>query len=170
IVRPLSACAPWVGIQDYRLDPITRLASKHSSLVAIACTMFVATTWIAMWTTTSRIEPPAKLMPEAAISAARLAGFKDRVFNSYDFGGYLIFKDIPTFVDSRFELYGNQFLKRYFDSMALTNAEDAAQFLTQYDVHWALLRPGEPITFMLKANGWVQLYGDDSAIVLAKSP
>ena len=169
IVRPLSARAPWLAVQDHKLDPITRFASKHSFVVAIACTVVVATTWIAMWTTASRIEPPARLMPEKAISAAGLAGFKDNVFNSYDFGGYLIFKGIPTFIDSRFELYGNQFLKRYFDSMALTNAEDAAQFLKQYNVHWALLRPGEPIAFMLKADGWVQLYGDDTAIVLAKS-
>jgi hypothetical protein len=32
------------------------------------------------------------------------------------------------------------------------------------------LRPGEPIAFMLKVDGWVQLYGDDSAIILVKSP
>ena len=95
-------------------------------------------------------------MPEKAISAARLAGLNDNVFNSYEFGGYLIFKGIPTFIDGRFELYGNQFLQRYFDSMALTNADEATQFLKQYDVHWALLRPGEPIAFMLKATGWVQ--------------
>ena len=82
----------------------------------------------------------------------------------------MIFNDIPTFVDGRFELYGNQFLQRYFNSMALTNADEAAQFLKQYDVHWALLRPGEPIAFMLKATGWVQIYADKSAIVLAKRP
>ena len=170
IVRPLSACVPWLGVQDHVLDPVTRFANRRSGVVALACTVVVASTGITMWTTASRIEPPARLAPEKAISAAALAGFKDNVLNSYEFGGYLIFKGIPTFVDGRFELYGNQFLQRYFDSMALTNADEASQFLKQYDVHWALLRPGEPIAFMLKATGWVQLYADDSAIVLAKSP
>jgi hypothetical protein len=55
------------------------------------------------------------------------------------------------------------------DSMALTNSYRAAQFL-KHNVHWELLRPGEPITFLLKADGWVRLYGDNSAIVLAKAP
>jgi hypothetical protein len=32
------------------------------------------------------------------------------------------------------------------------------------------LRPEEPITFLLKTDGWVQLYSDNSAIVLAKRP
>jgi len=170
IVRPISSSIPWLAVQDHKLDPVARFANQHSLLVAIACAAIVGTTGIATWTMSSRIEPPARLTPEKAISAARLAGFKDNVFNSYEFGGYLIFKGIPTFIDGRFELYGNQFLRRYFDAMALTNADEAIQFLKQYDVHWALLRPNEPIAFILKANGWIQFYGDDSAIVLARSP
>jgi hypothetical protein len=117
-----------------------------------------------------RVEPPARLAPEKAIAAATLAGLKNNVLNSYEFGGYLIFRGVPTFIDGRFEVFGNQFVQRYFDSMALTNSDQAAEFLKQYDVRWALLRPGEPITFLLKADGWVQLYSDNSAIVLAKGP
>jgi len=170
IVRPLSECVPWLAIQDHVLDPVTRFASRRSGSIALACTVLVAGTCVTMWTTASRIEPPARFAPEKAISAARLAGLNDNVFNSYEFGGYLIFKGIPTFIDGRVELYGNQFLQRYFASMALTNAEEATQFLNRYDVHWALLRPSEPIAFMLRVDGWVQLFNDDSAIVLAKRP
>jgi hypothetical protein len=170
IVRPLSECVPWLAIQDHVLDPVSSFASKRSGAIALVCTVLVIATGVTRWTMPSRIEPPAGFAPEKAISAARLASLNDNVFNSYEFGGYLIFKGIPTFVDGRIELYGNQFLQRYFASMALTNPEEATQFLNQYDVHWALLRPGEPIAFMLKVDGWVQLYGDDSAIILVKSP
>jgi hypothetical protein len=169
IVRPLSsACVPWLAIQDHKLDPVTRFASKRSGGVVLACCAIVATTAITMWVNAAGIEPPARLAPEKAISAAAQAGFKDNVLNSYAFGGYLIFKGIPTFIDGRFELFGNQFLQRYFDSMALTNSDQAAQFVKQYAVQWALLRPDEPIAFMLKADGWVQLYSDRFAVVLAK--
>ena len=167
IVRPISSSVPWLAVQDHKLDPVARFANRHSVLVATACAVVVATTGIATWIISSRVEPPARLTPEKAISAARAAGFKNNVLNSYEFGGYLIFKGIPTFIDGRFDLYGRQFLRRYFDSLSLTNAGEAAQFLKEYDVRWALLRPGEPIAFMLKAAGWVQLYGDDFAIVLA---
>jgi hypothetical protein len=170
IVRPLSACVPWLAIQDNRLDPVTRFASKRSGGVVLACCAIVATIATTIWINAAGIEPPARLAPEKAISAAAHAGFKDNVLNSYEFGGYLIFKGIPTFIDGRFELFGNQFLQRYFDSMALINSDQAAQFLKQYDVDWALLRPDEPIAFLLKTDGWVQLYSDNSAIVLAKGP
>jgi hypothetical protein len=170
IVRPLTARVPWINVQDHLLDPVTRFSNRRSGAIIFASIMIVASTGIIMWTAPCRIEPPARFAPEKAISAARRAGLTDNVLNSYEFGGYLIFKGIPTFIDGRFELYGNQFLRRYFDAMALTNADEAIQFLKQYDVHWALLRPNEPIAFILKANGWIQLYGDDSAIVLARSP
>jgi hypothetical protein len=168
IVRPLSARVPWLAIQDHGLDPVARFANRHSGSVALACCAIVAIAAATMWTMGFNVDPPARLVPEKAISAAALAGFKDNVLNSYEFGGYLILKGIPTFIDGRFELFGNQFLQRYFDAMALTNSDQAAQFLKQYDVHWALLRPDEPIAFLLKTDGWVQLYSDDSAIVLAK--
>lgn len=170
LVRPLSVCLPWVGIQDHALDPVLRFGSKRSGIIALACTVAVAIAGVTMWTTAPKIQPSTEIAPEAAITAARLAGFKDNVLNSYGFGGYLIFKGIPTFVDGRVELYGNQFLQHYFDAMALNNSDEASRILKQYDVHWALLKPSEPIAFMLKADGWVQLYGDHSAIVLAKRP
>src|SRR5207247_4152372 len=55
--------------------------------------------------------PP--LVPRVAVE--RLTSLKaHRVLNDYYFGGYLIFQGIPTFIDSRAELYGPVFLKRYF--------------------------------------------------------
>jgi hypothetical protein len=170
LVRPLSACVPWLAIQDHALDPVIRFANKRSGNIALGCTVAVAIAGVTMWTTAPKIQPPTEIAPEEAITAARLAGFKDNVLNSYGFGGYLIFKGIPTFVDGRVELYGNQFLRHYFDAMSLNNSDEASRILKQYDVHWALLKPSEPIAFMLRADGWVQLYGDHSAIVLAKRP
>ena len=168
LVRPLFECVPWVSVQEDGHDPVIRFANKRSGIIAITCTMVVAIVGIITWTIGPRIQPPTQRAPEEAIAAARLAGIKGNVLNSFGFGGYLIFEGIPTFVDSRVELYGNQFLQRYFDAMKLINPDDAARILKQYDVHWALLQPGEPIAFMLKADGWVQLYGDHSAMVLVR--
>lgn len=170
LVRPISACIPWVSVQDEVLDPVFQIANKRSGIIVLVCAVVVVIAHVIMWITGPRIQPPAWAAPEQAIAAARLAGVNGNVLNSYSFGGYLIFKDIPPFVDSRVELYGNQFLRRYFDSMSLHNPDEAAHILKQYNIQWALLQPGEPIAFMLKADGWVQLYADHSAIVLAKSP
>jgi len=46
------------------------------------------------------LEPPPSTAPNGAVDYLRLAKL-DKVFNSYDFGGYLIFLRIPTYVDGR---------------------------------------------------------------------
>lgn len=170
LVRPLIECVPWVGVQNEMRDPVIRFAKNNTGIIALACIMIVAVIGAATWAIGPQINPPIERSPEQAIVAARRAGISGNVLNSYGFGGYLIFEGIPTFVDGRVELYGNQFLQRYFDAMKLINADEAARLLKQYDIRWALLQPGEPIAFLLKANGWVQLYADKSAIVLARSP
>ena len=170
LVRPLAESVPWISSHDHGLDPVLRFANKHSRIIALACFVIVACAGATMWTVGPRIQPPTVRMPKEAIAAARLAGIHGNVLNTYGFGGYLIFEGIPTFVDGRVELFGNQFLRRYFNAMSLANIDDAAQILKQYDVQWALLRPREPIAFMLKADGWVKIYADKTAIVLARRP
>ena len=170
LIRPLSDGIPWIRVQDEAPDPVVRFFGKHSGTIALACILIVAITGIVMWTVDPQIQPPTRYAPEDAIAAAKRAGIKGNVLNSHGFGGYLIFEGIPPFVDGRVELYGNQFLRRYFDAMKLINPDDAALILKQYDIHWALLQPGEAIAVMLKADGWVQLFADQSAIVLVKHP
>ena len=169
LVRPLSDRIPWIRVQDEAPDPVVRFFGKRSGTVALTCVLIVAITGIVMWTVGPRIQPPAGRAPENAIAAANRAGIKGNVLNSHGFGGYLIFEGIPTFVDGRVELYGNEFLRRYFDALKLVDPDDAVQLLKQYNIRWALLQPHEPIVFMLKSNGWVQLYSDQSAIVLANN-
>ena len=168
LVRPIFECVPWISVQRDGHDPVIRFANKCSGIIAVTCTTVVAIVGIITWTIGPRIQPPTQRAPEEAIAAARLAGIKGNVLNSFGFGGYLIFQGIPTFVDGRVELYGNQFLQRYLNAMKLINPDEAAKMLKQYDIRWALLQPGEPIAFMLKADGWDKLYGDQSAIVLFK--
>ena len=170
LIRPLSDCIPWIRVQDEAPDPVVRFFGKRSGTIALTCALIVAITGIVMWTVGPRIQPPTERAPENAIAAANRAGIKGNVLNSHGFGGYLIFEGIPTFVDGRVELYGNEFLRRYFDAIKLINPDDAARILKQYDIRWALLQPNEPIAFMLRTDGWVQVYGDQSAVVLAKVP
>ena len=170
LVRPLAIRLPWIGVHDGVADPVIRLANKYCGTIGLACATVVAIAGGTMWTIGPEIHPPKGRAPEEAIAAVKQAKIIGNVLNSHAFGGYLIFEGIRPFVDGRVELYGDQFLQRYFDAMKLINPDEAAQLLKQYDIRWALLQPNEPIAFMLKADGWVQVYRDRSAIVLAKNP
>ena len=87
------------------------------------------------------------------------------VLNDYAFGGYLIFTGIKPFIDSRAELYGEQFLERYLliirpDSIALNAA------IAQYHIQWAVLSPSNPAAALLGADPrWDRLYADRFAVV-----
>jgi hypothetical protein len=168
LIHPLSTNIPWAGVQGELVDPVVKFAKERTGVIAIVCGLLVVIVGVSTWTIGPTIQPPQRFKPEQAIAAVRLAGIKGNVLNSHGFGGFLIFEGIPTFVDGRVELYGNQFLQRYFDAMNLADPKEAAQILKQYDIHWALLQPKEPIAFMLKTDGWTQLYDDQSVIVLAK--
>jgi hypothetical protein len=166
LARPASQWATAIRFQRV-FDPVARFANRHVAKIAAACVATVIVAGTIRWATASPV-PPNSTAPVNALAAAKRFGVSGHVLNSFGFGGYLIFNEIPTFIDGRVGLYGDAFLKRYFGAMRLTDAGEAAQLLKQYDVTWALLRPGEPIAFMLETDGWAQLYRDDSAIVFAR--
>jgi hypothetical protein len=103
--------------------------------------------------------------PQAALDAARRLDLTGPVFNSEAFGGYLIFSGVPTFIDGRIELYGNDFLAAYL------NAERGdtvvlAGLLDRYHIAWALLQTASPAVAALdRVPGWRRVYGDDRAVV-----
>src|SRR6185369_2857665 len=65
----------------------------------------------------------------------------NRVLNEYYFCGYLIFQGIPTFIDSRAELYGSAFITRYLRAIWLEDLADFVRLLDEYKIDATLLFP-----------------------------
>ena len=87
------------------------------------------------------------------------------VLNEYAFGGYLIFNGVKTFIDSRADMYGDDFLRNY---AAITRPDEAAfdQAVAKYGIRWTILRPASPLAAMLDASPhWRRLYADNFAVV-----
>jgi hypothetical protein len=103
--------------------------------------------------------------PSSAVAAAARLGFEGPVFNNEGFGGYLIFRGIPTFIDGRAELYGNAFLDSYLraergDEVTLS------QLLDRYGITWTLLKPQQGAVSRLDAlPGWRRVYADAEAVI-----
>jgi hypothetical protein len=111
------------------------------------------------------VHPPDKVAPVNAVEAARKTGLSGRVFNSYGFGGYLIFVGISTFVDGRADLFGDSFLERYHSAYnAVGNT--LPELLEQYEVTWTLLEPSSPAATLLDhIAGWERVYTDAYAVI-----
>jgi hypothetical protein len=109
------------------------------------------------------------ITPAAALAAATRLGVSGYVFNSEGFGGYLVLRRIPTFIDGRIELYGNAFLARYL-AAANGNCAILQRLLDRWDIGWGLLRPQDAAIGCLAAMpGWRRVYRDPSATIFVRT-
>ena len=110
--------------------------------------------------------PAEHLAPAPALDHALKANVNGPVLNDYDFGGYLIFRGIPTFIDGRTLFFGKQFALDYFDATALGAGDKLEQLADAYKVSWTLLRSrSAPALHFDHSPGWRRIYADDVAVV-----
>jgi hypothetical protein len=103
--------------------------------------------------------------PREALAHVPADVIRTPVLNEYGFGGYLIFAGLKPFIDSRAELYGDEFLKNY--ARIIAPEPDALKAtLAKYKIGWTLLKPDCPAVAVLDMMpGWHRLYADDVAVV-----
>ena len=111
------------------------------------------------------VRPDGPETPGAALTAVAKLGVSGPVLNSESFGGYLIFKGVPSFIDGRIEMYGDAFLRR--DLAIERGAEPALdEALEQYGISWTLLHPEDGAVAVLdRLPGWRRAYSGPDAVV-----
>lgn len=93
------------------------------------------------------------------------------LFNSYDWGGYLIFRLYPqtrVCIDGRADLYGDAVMREFFQSYFMTDNWQHA--LTEWNVATVLVPPDAPLASGLRiASGWSVQYEDSTAVIFSRS-
>jgi hypothetical protein len=90
----------------------------------------------------------------------------DRVFNDYDFGGYLIASGVAPFIDGRTELYGEKFFVDHNNASGLMEPENLFRLLKDYQIEATLMRTQSAATKLLDhIDGWQKVYSDDIATI-----
>ena len=109
------------------------------------------------------------VVPIQAIAAAQAAGQRGPVLNEYSWGGYLVYANIPPFIDGRADLYGDEFLKAYMEALALKEPDGLEKLLDKHKIEWTLLAAGSPaVTLLDHLPEWRRLYIDKTAVVHVK--
>jgi len=135
-------------------------------LVVLACLVkvYAATT---MWEHAPLLEESLPVNAAAFIRENKLPG---PLFNSYNWGGYLIWRlypQYPVFVDGRTDLYDDEFLRRYL-RVALAKG-DWQETLDRYRVNTILIERDSLLANLLeKTTGWVPVYADKMAVVFVR--
>ncbi len=93
-----------------------------------------------------------------------------RMFNDFNWGGYLLFRVWPqhkVFIDSQTDFYGEQFVRQYAGLMDAVPGWDA--LLAQYHVGWLLLSPSSPLAAAASRDpAWRVAYQDTTAVILVR--
>ncbi len=112
-----------------------------------------------------RFEPSLRGSPVAAVLELKKLDLK-RVFNDYDFGGYLIYAGVPTFIDGRTELYGEKFFVDHNAASGLMEPDNLFRLLDRYSIEATLMRTQSAATKLLDhVDGWRKIYSDDIATI-----
>lgn len=163
LAAPLAAHFPAL-----KASPAEPSTPQHRILVAVLLLLLLPGT--ALIATARQYTPSPDVTPAAAVAALRDAG-AHRVLNDYNLGGYLVYAGVPTFIDGRTELFGGEFLLRYFRATQLKNIPDFLRLLDEDDIDATLLMPSTPaVAFLDRQPGWKRLYADDVAVVHVRLP
>lgn len=110
----------------------------------------------------------ARHYPVAAVDFLEQAELAQaRGYNHYNWGGYLIWRGLPVFVDGRADVYGDDFLFYYLQTWELTSSW--RQPLLEWQVEYVLIEPQRSLGTLLIASGeWTPVYTDEVAQVLVR--
>ncbi len=175
LARPAAAAAAYLSpqddkasVNDRRVDPVLRFLHKRSLAFVAGGIAFAALITVSAWWRQD-IVPSKRITPSAAIDFVREANITGNVFNWYGFGGYLIFSDIPTFIDGRAELFGDAFASKYFNTEKLVDINKAFETLDEYKVSWVVFPPHEPLAQALgRSAAWDRAYSDEYSVVYVR--
>ncbi len=122
------------------------------------------------YTLVHRYEPNVRGTPVAAVTELKKLNVS-RVFNDYDFGGYLIASGVPTFIDGRTELFGGQFFVEHNDASGLSEPDNLFRLLDKYKIEATLMRTQSAATKLLDhIDGWQKIYSDGIATIHLRKP
>lgn len=91
----------------------------------------------------------------------------DAVFNELAWGGYLAYREIAPFADTRYEFHTTSFLADTIDAMNALPAWDELD--ARYSPQVVIVRENRGLAQLLEeSSGWSQIYGDDVATVFIR--
>ena len=167
LLAPLVLAAP-LARQIGGAEVSNTAPPARGVLFAGVAALLVAATVLV--TSVHRFEPHTHGSPVAAVAALKKYNFS-RVFNDYDFGGYLIENGVAPFIDGRTELYGEKFFVDHNAASGLMEPENLFRLLEQYKIEATLMRTQSAATKLLDhIDGWQKVYADDIATIHVRKP
>jgi hypothetical protein len=132
-------------------------------LVAAAVVMYT----IGLLSPAAQSKAEAKVLPVAAANWIDRNRPRGPLFNSYNWGGYLLWRlgeEYPVYVDGRTDIYDDAFLRNFL-AITLVSA-DYDQRLLKTGAQIVLIESGSVLDhFLARDAGWQETYRDELAVI-----
>jgi hypothetical protein len=115
-------------------------------------------------------EAQRQFLPVVAAAYLKETNLPGPMFNSYNWGGYLMFAlpDMPVFVDGRTDLYGDKFLTEDYRQIAI-GAPGWQEGLARYGIQSIIVEKESGLAHSLsESSDWKLVYLDDLAVVYTR--
>ncbi len=154
------------------IRPIQKVNPRMARINAILLTIIlfgVMLQAVAILLPESVDEAQREYLPVAAAEYLNENNPPGPMFNSYNWGGYLMLAapQYPVFVDGRTDLYGNDFLREYLS--AAVGGDNWRDLLAEYGINLVVVETNSGLALNLRAEpGWRVAYSDDMATILVR--
>ena len=147
-----------------------RFARMDMPAAAMAVLLVLVGGWTWVLSANAGFAPSERQSPAAAVDVLKARNPK-RVLNDLPFGGYLIWRQMPVFIDGRAELYGEAFELAYYRALQLKDVNQFLDILKTWEIDAVLLTPGTPAVGLLdNISGWQRIYSDANAVLHVRTP
>jgi hypothetical protein len=112
----------------------------------------------------------AQYFPVAALPDLNSHCTDQRVFNRYEWGGYLVWNagEIPVFLDSRTDIFEHHGV--LLDYLKATGLNDSFAILDRYGIGCVLLNPASELIYLLRhSSGWKVQHEDAVAVLMVRA-
>ncbi|MBL8049861.1 MAG: hypothetical protein JNM46_01445 [Anaerolineales bacterium] len=154
--------------RDTRLKPTVDLPRPLRLLINSTLVFALVVTALGNTYLVSQPEKVDSNYPIRAIEWIKENQPQGNLFNSYNWGGYLLWTlpEYPVFIDGRADLYGNEIINQWH--AVVSGNENAIQILDEWQVNLILIEPYWEITKTLELNGWQKVFEDEQAVIFVR--
>jgi hypothetical protein len=107
----------------------------------------------------------------AAIDFLKREHISGNMFNSDEFGDYIIYSAYPrykVFYDSRADIYGNEILQDYLNVTRIRPGLE--KVFDKYNINWIIYNNDSPlIQYLSLKSSWILVYSDNVANIYVKN-
>ncbi|GAB4579661.1 MAG: hypothetical protein Fur0022_23990 [Anaerolineales bacterium] len=160
-----------LGIRAPRLDRVrSPLQGWVNRILLVVVMLAVAAKVSLVYPEKINVEAYGRHLPLEAVAFLKETQPPGRLFNSYNWGGYLqwALPEYQVFVDGRTDLYDDEIIGQWFQ--VVWAEEGWEEVLDRWGVNLVFLEKDVPVIAKLAEAGWTQLYADEKAVIFARTP